>query len=78
MTARWSGVFANARRKRLVRKILDPDAGGFPTAIEEVSKSAASAGARNANVGCRNGFEASWCCAQVKPQGETSRSVERR
>jgi hypothetical protein len=78
MTARWSGVFANARRKRLVRKILDPGAGRFPTAIEEVSKSAASAGARNANVGCRNEFEASWRCAQVKPQGETSRNVERR
>jgi len=59
MTARWSGVSTNARRKRLVRKILDSGAGGFPTAIEGVSKSGASAGARNANVGCRNGFEAS-------------------
>jgi len=43
-----------------------------------VSKSGASAGARHANVGCRNEFEASWRCAQVEPQGETSRSVERR
>jgi len=34
MTARWSGVFTNDRRKRLVRKILDSGAGGFPTANE--------------------------------------------
>jgi hypothetical protein len=76
MTARWSGVSTNAQRKRVVRKDPDSYAGGFPTANERDSKSGASASARNANVGCRNGFEASWRCAQAEPRGKASRSVE--
>jgi hypothetical protein len=79
MTARWSGVFVNARRKRRVRKVPSSSAGGFTHGGRKgVSKSGASAGARNANVGCRSEIEASWRCVQVPPQGETSRNVERR
>jgi len=79
MTARWSGVFHECSAE--TPRSQDPLArlpAGFPRAIDQVSKSAASAGARNANVGCRNGFEASWRCAQAEPRGETSSSAERR
>jgi len=79
MTARWSRRLSrmlggNAAFARSSARLP----AGFFTAIDQVSKSGASAGARNANVGCRNGFEASWRCAQVEPRGETSSSAERR
>jgi len=79
MTARWSGVFHECSAE--TPRSQDPQLGRrrvFPRAIDQVSKSGASAGARNANVGCRNEFEASWRCVQVEPRGETSSSAERR
>jgi len=56
-----------------------PRAGGFPTAPGGQSPKVVFPGVLvTRNVGCRNGFEASWRCARGKPQGLTRRNVERR
>jgi hypothetical protein len=62
MTARWSGAARTRKAKAPGGKAVSrSNVGGFPTALggqspEEVFLT----GARDVNVGCRSGFEASW------------------
>jgi hypothetical protein len=80
MTARWSGVAIEPQSARsctlrqgaqnapVSRAISKSNAGGFPTADRRaVSRGDVSTWVLvTRNVGCRNGFEASWRCVQGK------------
>jgi hypothetical protein len=72
MTARWSGVL-HERRRRRARRISKRNVGGFSHgALRAVSEEGVFAtGARERNVGCRSGFEAPRRCVQGKPRGPT-------
>jgi len=61
MTARWSGAARTSRRKPKRTSGLEVERWRvFPTALDRQSpKWVFPAGARDVNVGCRNGFEAS-------------------
>jgi hypothetical protein len=62
MTARWSGVETRSERRRRPPKSLDLEVESWRVshgARRAVSRGDVAAGARDVNVGCRSGFEAS-------------------
>jgi hypothetical protein len=82
MTARWSGAARTSRREPKRRgAVSKSNAGGFSTALDcQSPKWVFPAGARDVNVGCRNGFEASCRHGRGTPRGDTRtrrRAIER-
>lgn len=73
MTARWSGVLRERRRRPVRGGSRSGTPAGLPTALggQSPKKMFSTTGARERNVGCRNGFEAPRRCVQGKPQGLT-------
>jgi hypothetical protein len=85
MTVRWSGVargIASAKRVRAPTGDLEVERRWvFPRRSAAVSKGGVSTWVLVArNVGCRDGFEASWRCVRglaVRPNEAQSRAVEK-
>jgi hypothetical protein len=77
MTARWSSVLPNDGGDASSRRGSEGRAlTGSPTAVGGQSPERVfAAGARDANVGCRNGFQAPWRCTQ---EGRTACEGHRR